>query len=60
MLFALKICSAYRMAYFPHSLVVKNEEACGEDGDICSSEKSTIDSDVIGTNAAQRIEQVDV
>lgn len=48
------------MACFSHTVVMKNEGACGEDDDICSSEESTIDNDVTGTNAAQRNEQVDV
>jgi hypothetical protein len=48
------------MAYFTQSLVKKNEESCDEDGDICSSEESTIDNGVTGSNVAQRIEQVDI
>jgi hypothetical protein len=44
------------MAYFPQSLVLKNEEMCGGDGVICASEE--IDSDDSGSDAAQRTEQV--
>jgi hypothetical protein len=44
------------MEYFPQSLVLKNEETCGGDGDICANEE--IDSDDSGSDAARRTEQV--
>jgi hypothetical protein len=41
------------MAYFPQTLVLKNEETCGGDGDVCANEE--IDS---GSDATRRTEQV--
>jgi hypothetical protein len=44
------------MAYFPQSVVLKTEEACGGDGDICVNKET--DNDDSGSGAARRTEQV--
>jgi hypothetical protein len=44
------------MAYFPQSVVLKTEEDCGGDGDICVNKET--DSDDSGSDAAQKTEQV--
>jgi hypothetical protein len=44
------------MACFPQSLVLKTEETCGGDGDVCANEET--DSDDSGSDAARRTEQV--